>query len=243
VRREAVATGGGADPGDSQRAGLSTRTHKKNMNQTIRIIVADDHSSVRVGVSALLDSVAHMSVVGVASDTLALAELLDTCPCDLIVSDIGMPGIDGESNAILFLRRTLRFMPHVPIVILTMIHQTRTLAGLLHMGAAAIVDKRDAAASLITAIDAAYAGRRFLSKHVREAIGDSVKVQPGAAVLSAREWEVFRLYVEGMTIQQIAGRLARSSKTISTQKRNAMRKLGLETENSLIAYARQIGLT
>jgi two-component system, NarL family, captular synthesis response regulator RcsB len=213
------------------------------MSQPIRIIVADDHSSVREGVSRLLASVAHMSVAGVASDTLSLAELLDTCPCDLIVSDIAMPGIDGESNAILFLRRTLRFMPHVPIVILTMIHQTRTLAGLLHMGASAIVDKRDAAGSLITAIDAAHAGRRFLSKHVREAIGDPAAAQPGAAVLSAREWEVFRLYVEGMTIQQIAERLARSGKTISTQKRNAMRKLGLDSENSLIAYARQIGLT
>ncbi|GAB7527071.1 response regulator transcription factor [Paraburkholderia sp. 2C] len=230
-------------PGMRNERGLSTCTHKKKMNQTIRIIIADDHSSVRLGVGKLLDSVAHMSVVGVASDTLELAELLDTCPCDLIVSDIGMPGIDGESNAILFLRRTLRFMPQVPIVILTMIHQTRTLAGLLHMGAAAIVDKRDAAASLITAIEAAHAGRRYLSKHVREAIGDATKAQPGAAVLSAREWEVFRLYVEGLTIQQIAARLARSGKTISTQKRNAMRKLGLETELSLIAYARQIGLT
>jgi len=160
-------------PGIRSVRGLSTRTHKKNMNQTIRIIVADDHSSVRLGVSKLLESIPHMLVVGVASDTLALAELLDTCPCDLIVSDIGMPGIDGESNAILFLRRTLRFMPQVPIVILTMIHQTRTLAGLLHMGAAGIVDKRDAAASLVTAIEAAHAGRRYLSRHVREALGDA----------------------------------------------------------------------
>jgi two-component system capsular synthesis response regulator RcsB len=213
------------------------------MNQTIRIIVADDHSCVRAGVRCLLDSVPHMSVVGVAHDTLGLAELLDTCPCDLVVSDIGMPGIDGESNAILFLRRTLRAMPHLPVVILTMIHQPRTLAGLLHMGVAAIVDKRDTAASLVAAVDAAYAGRRFLSSHAREAIGDAAAPQPGAAVLSAREWEVFRMYAQGMTIQQIALRLSRSGKTISTQKRNAMRKLGLETENSLIAYARQIGLT
>ncbi|MFC0398234.1 response regulator transcription factor [Paraburkholderia rhizosphaerae] len=213
------------------------------MNQTIRIIVADDHSSIRAGVSRLLDSVAHMSVVGVAADTLALAKLLDTCPCDLVVSDIGMPGIDGESNAILFLRRMLRFVPHVPIVILTMIHQPRTLAGLLHMGVAAIVDKRDATASLVSAIDAAYTGRLFLSKRALEAIGDAAARQPGAAVLSAREWEVFRMYTQGMTIQQIAERLARSGKTISTQKRNAMRKLGLDSESSLIAYARQIGLT
>jgi two-component system capsular synthesis response regulator RcsB len=213
------------------------------MNQKIRIIVADDHSSIRAGVSRLLESVSHLSVVGAAPDTRSLADLLDSRPCDLLVSDIGMPGIDGESNAILFLRRVLRHAPHFPIVILTMIHQPRMLTGLLHMGVAAIVDKRDAAGSLISAIDAASAGRCYLSDRVREVIGDAASPQPGAGVLSAREWEVFRFYVHGMTITQIAERLGRSSKTISTQKRNAMRKLGLDTEVDLIEYARQVGLT
>jgi two-component system, NarL family, captular synthesis response regulator RcsB len=218
--------------------------HKKNnMNQPIRIIVADDHSSVRAGVSRLLETMTYLSVVGEAPDTRALAELLDTHPCDLIVSDVGMPGIDGESNAIVFLRRILRHAPHVPIVILTMIHQPRTLAGLLHMGVAAIVDKRDVAGSLISAVDAAHAGRRYLSERAQAAIGAVADPQPSAGALSAREWEVFRLYAQGMTIQQIAARLVRSNKTISTQKRNAMRKLGLDTEADLIEYARQLGLT
>ena len=90
----------------------------------------------------------------------SLAGLLDACLCDVIVSDIGMPGIGGESNAISSWP-VLRHAPHLPVVALTMISQARTLMGLLHMGVTAIVDKRDAATSLIEAIDAAFAGRRI----------------------------------------------------------------------------------
>ncbi|HVE11326.1 MAG TPA: response regulator transcription factor [Paraburkholderia sp.] len=213
------------------------------MDHTLRIIVADDHSSVRAGVRRLLESVPHWTVAGEASDTRALAELLDTRPCDLIVTDLGMPGIDGESNALVFLRRILRHAPHAPVVVLTMVHQPRTLAGLLRMGVAAIVDKRDVAASLIDAVEAAHAGQRYLSERAQAAVDACADAQPSAGALSAREWEVFKLYAQGMTIQQIAARLARSNKTISTQKRNAMRKLGLDTEGDLIEYARQLGLT
>jgi two-component system, NarL family, captular synthesis response regulator RcsB len=65
---------------------------------------------------------------------------------------------------------------------------------------------------------------------------------PRVGVMSAREWKVFTMYVGGMTIGQIAVSLNRSTKTVSTQKRNAMRKLGLETEADVIDYACQIGL-
>jgi two-component system capsular synthesis response regulator RcsB len=213
------------------------------MENRTRVIVADDHVCVRTGVKFLLEQQASMQVVGEAADTHALADLLDSCPCDVVVSDIGMPGIDGESNVIQFLRRVLLHAPHQPIVVLTMIHQAKMLMGLLQYGVAGIVDKRDAAASLVHAIDAALQGRRYLSHHAQLSIGTAGLAQPRAGVLSAREWEVFRLYVDGMTIGQIAVKLERSAKTISTQKRNAMRKLGLETEADLIDYAYQIGLT
>lgn len=212
------------------------------MENKIRVIVADDHACLRAGVKALLEHTG-MEVVGEAVDTHGLAELLDLCPCDVVVSDIGMPGIDGESNVIQFLRRLLLHSPQQPFVVLTMIHQAKTIMGLLQHGVAAIVDKRDTTGSLVHAIDAALAGQRYLSHHVKLSIGDAGVPQARAGVLSAREWEVFQLYVGGMTIGQIATKLERSAKTISTQKRNAMRKLGLETEAELIDYACQIGLT
>jgi two-component system capsular synthesis response regulator RcsB len=137
----------------------------------------------------------------------------------------------------------LRGRPHPCVVVLTMICHAHMLSGLLHLGVAGIVDKRDTAASLIDAIEAAFAGGVYLSDQARAAIDTSdAPLQPRAGVLSAREWEVFQLYVQGLAVHEIAARLQRSGKTISTQKRSAMRKLGLETENDLIDYARQIGL-
>ncbi|WP_105510916.1 response regulator transcription factor [Paraburkholderia sp. BL21I4N1] len=214
------------------------------MTRKIRVIVADDHDCVRVGVRRLLSAASHIEIVGEAADTYGLAELIDTCACDVVVSDISMPGIDGGSNAVSFLRRLLRGRPHPCIVVLTMICHAHMLSGLLHIGVGAIVDKRDVAAALIDAIEAGMAGRVYLSEQARTAMeAADTPVQLRAGILSAREWEVFQLYVQGLAVHEIAVRLQRSGKTISTQKRSAMRKLGLETEADLIDYARQIGLT
>ncbi len=214
------------------------------MNPTTRVIVADDHCCVRVGVRHLLEGVPHLSILRETTDTQTLAEQVDTNPTDFVVSDIGMPDIDGLNNATPILRRILRYAPHPRVVVLTMICNPPTLSGLLNLGVSAIVDKRDIVDALTEAIDAAVAGRNFLSASVKAVFNEAGAFpQPRAGILSAREWEVLRLYIEGMPVSEIALRFDRSGKTISTQKRSAMRKLGLESDTALIKYAHQIGLT
>uniref|UniRef100_E1T716 Two component transcriptional regulator, LuxR family n=1 Tax=Burkholderia sp. (strain CCGE1003) TaxID=640512 RepID=E1T716_BURSG len=214
------------------------------MANKIRVMVADDHDCVRVGVTRLLRARPDIEVVGQACDTHGLAELLEVCECDVIVTDIGMPGLDGGDNAVSFLRRVLRGHAHPPVVVLTMIGRANMLSGLLRLGVSAIVDKRDTAAALIDAIEAAMAADVYLSEHVRIAMkGTQAVPQLRDGILSAREWEIFQLYARGLAVHEIADRLQRSGKTISTQKRSAMRKLGLNTDDDLIEYARQIGLT
>ncbi|WP_013587076.1 response regulator transcription factor [Paraburkholderia phenoliruptrix] len=213
------------------------------MTEKMRVIVADDHDWIRVGVTRLLQAAPGVEIVGEACDTHGLASLLDNCECDVVISDIGMPGLDGGSNAVSFLRRVLRGRVHPPVVVLTMTSQAHMLSGLLHLGVSAIVDKRDTAAALIDAIQAAMAGDVYLSEQVRIVMKTAeAPPQPRAGVLSAREWEIFQLYAQGFAVHEIAARVQRSGKTISTQKRTAMRKLGLETESDLVDYARQIGL-
>ncbi|MEQ5840894.1 response regulator transcription factor [Paraburkholderia acidicola] len=213
------------------------------MKQHIRVIVADDHSAIRACVRHLLSTVAHMSLVGTASDTASLAELFDTCPCDVIVTDIGMPAVNGENSAVSLLRRILRDPACPPIVVLTMLRHPPVLSGLLVLGVTAIVDKRDTVHELIDAIDAARTRTPYLSERVQIVPeSDDASTQPRIGMLSAREWEVFRFYARGFGVTQIASTLGRSVKTVSTQKRNAMRKLGLETDAELMGYANQIGL-
>jgi two-component system, NarL family, captular synthesis response regulator RcsB len=217
---------------------------KNKMTNHIRIIVADDHPSVCLGITSLLSSVPKFSVVAQASDAQSLAECLDAYSCDVIVSDIGMPGLNGESNAISLLRKVLRQGPRPYVIVLTMINHSQMLTGLLQMGVSAVIDKRDAADSLISAIESIGTGQPYLSRHVIDTVNTTDGFPASrAGVLSRREWEVFQLYAKGMAIHQIAKSLGRSGKTISTQKRSTMRKLGLDTEAQLIEYARQIGLT
>lgn len=213
-------------------------------NPPLRVIVADDHACVRLGVTNLLHASAHAIVVGEAGDTLALATHLDMTDCDVVVSDLYMPGPYGEHSSLAVLRR-LASTPGAPaIVVLTMVSTPQVLTGLLHHGMGVIVDKRDVALDLLPALAAAHARAPFLSNRVRDTIGRAgAACAPCAGAPSAREWQVFQLYAQGMSVRQIAHRLQRSGKTISAQKRSTMRKLGLVTDRDVIDFAVQVGLT
>jgi two-component system, NarL family, captular synthesis response regulator RcsB len=211
---------------------------------SVRVIVADDHECVRVGVTGLLSGASRIAVVAEARDTQTLAEQLDHHPCDVVVSDVWMPGMDGEYSSLAMLRRLKRARRGPAVVVLTMVSSAPVLTGLLQFGLSVIVDKRDVPLSLIPAIEAASRGTPFLSDYARAALQRADGRQsPHAGVPSTREWEVFQLYAQGMPIGEIASRLGRSVKTISTQKRSTMRKLGLKTERELMEFSTQIGLT
>ncbi|KQR79769.1 LuxR family transcriptional regulator [Burkholderia sp. Leaf177] len=213
------------------------------VESNIRIILADDHAVVREGITSWLHRDSRVEVVATAIDTQSLADRIAHVPCDVVISDIAMPGINGESNAIGFLRQFLRQPERPRLIVLTMVAQARMFAGLLELGADGLVDKRDCMDSLNAAVAAVIDGDCFVSHHVETLLKshpDDTPGQPG--VLSPREWDVLQLYAGGKTLAGIAEHLGRSVKTISTQRRNALRKLGVETETQLMNYLRQIGL-
>jgi two-component system capsular synthesis response regulator RcsB len=213
-------------------------------DEPLRVIVADDHACVRLGVANLLHAAAGAVVVAEACDTLTLATQLDMTDCDVIVSDLCMPGLYGEFSSLTMLRRLARAQGAPAVVVLTMMSTPHILTGLLNLGLGVIVDKRDVVSALLPALAAAHARMPFLSERARQVLERAGAVcAPCVGVPSAREWEVFGLYAQGMTVSQIAHRLQRSGKTISAQKRSTMRKLGLLTERDLIEFATQVGLT
>lgn len=210
----------------------------------IRVIFADDHPGMIAGVSHELTSVSTIDLVGTAADSTALMALLAEVPCDVVVSDYAMPaGEYGDGIALFGMIR--RRYPKLSLVVLTMLDNPAVLHTLVSQGVVCIVSKSDAVNHLVPAIHAAHTGGKYYSPTVEKVIQSidwSRRSRNAEGVLSQRESEVVRLYASGLTINEIAERLHRSKKTISTQKASAMEKLSIERDVDLLRYAMENGL-
>jgi two-component system capsular synthesis response regulator RcsB len=210
------------------------------MENHIRVVLADDHPIIRMGIEATLDDISTIKRIGSAADSTQLVALLDNQSCDILVTDFAMPG--GEHGDGLELITFLRHRyPHLRIVVLTSMDKAPLIRSLLTQGVHAVLSKADDMSHLRAALQAVYIGRRYFSP----SIARLMKSLPRSttARLSERESEVIALYVGGESINSIAEKLQRSKQTISTQKTSAMRKLGIETDADLFKYAIELGLT
>jgi len=208
----------------------------------MRVIIADDHPVVRIGLRMLIDSRTTCVVVGEADGPDCLLGLLSTLPCDLLITDFCMPG-DGQIDGLKMLGMVRRHYPELPIILVTMFTNVATLRSAFAEGVAAIVAKGASATELPKAINSVSQGRRFISESLRSELteagtGDS----PPLPCLSAKEHEVVRMLASGMTVSEIAGHFKRSVSTISKQKGMAMQRLGISTDVELFAYARDNGM-
>ncbi len=211
----------------------------------IKVMLADDHPGMVAGVQHALAAVPTIELVGAAANSTELVALLDQNPCDVLVSDYSMPAGDFGDGASLFGLLQRRY-PKLKLVVLTMLDNAAVMHNLVTLGIGGIVSKSDALAHLIPAIHAAHTGGRYYSPSADKVIQGIDLTRRGRSVdgvLSQRESEVVRLYASGLTINEIAERLHRSKKTISTQKAKAMEKLGIEREVDLLRYAMENGLT
>lgn len=209
------------------------------MENRIRVALADDHPVIRLGIENTLDDIPAVERIGSAVDSTQLVALLDAQPCHLLITDYAMPG--GEYGDGLELMGFLRARyPRLGIIVMTGMDQPVLIGGLLACGVDAILSKSDTMAHLSSAVQAVHNKRKYFSPRVAK----MVKSLPStnSSHLSPRELEVIKLYVGGTNINGIAEKLGRSKQTISTQKVNAMRKLGIETDADLFKYAIELGL-
>ena len=208
----------------------------------MRVIIADDHPVVRIGLRMLIDLSGTCVVVGEAEGPDSLLNLLSTTPCDLLITDLSMPG-DLQSDGLKMLGMVRRRYPSVRIILVTMFANVATLRSALTEGVMAIVSKGASAKELPMAIRSVGEGRRFVSDLLRTALAPAgighASTKPS---LSAKEHEVVRMLASGMTVSEIAGYFNRSVSTISKQKNMAMHRLGISTDVDLFAYARDSGM-
>ena len=210
------------------------------MDKPIRVALADDHPVIRLGIEATLDDISTVQRMGSAVDSTELVSLLDTQPCDILVTDYAMPGGQyGDGLELIgFLRERY---PDLGIIIITSMDKAVLIRSLLACGVDGILSKGDDMSHLRGAIQAVYSKRKYYSPRITK----MMKALPttNSSRLSPRELEVIKLFVGGTNINGIAEKLERSKQTISTQKVSAMRKLGIETDADLFKYAFELGLT
>ncbi|PRF22027.1 response regulator [Burkholderia multivorans] len=207
----------------------------------IRIVIADDHPAVVIGARYELSATNTMSVVATAHNSTELMEALATHPCEVLVSDYAMPGTEYGDGVTMFTALLKRF-PGLKIVVMTMMENAVALRALIDLGISCIVSKSDMPNHLTMAIHAAYTNGRYLSPSMDRVLRNAGGVGGKAPELSIREVEVIRLFASGLSVNEIAAKLSRSKKTISTQKSSAMQKLGVERDVDLVRYAIACGL-
>jgi two-component system, NarL family, captular synthesis response regulator RcsB len=214
------------------------------MPNPLRVIVADDHPVILFGAEHALLKFPGLQIVGRARQSTELIKMLQNDACDVLVTDLAMPGGQyGDGLPLIgYLRRNF---PNLPIVVLTMLENAALLQRLRELGVISVVNKSDDLSHIGLAVQHVSRNLEYMSPSVKTAL-DALRMNSGGksdeVMLSRRELEVVRLFVSGMTIKEISEQLNRSIKTISTQKNTAMRKLGIDRDSELFQYAQSNGL-
>ena len=200
-----------------------------------RILVADDHDVVRLGVRAILERHEGWEVVGEAKDGKeAVDRDLATRP-DVVVLDYALPLVNGVEAT----RQIRSRLPVAEVLIFTMHDTDSLIREALEAGARGFLLKSDARQFLVSAVESLAAHKPFFTGKVSEALLETYlsKGCTHEAVLTSREKAVVQLIAEGRTNKQIADLLSISTKTVETYRAMALRKLNLDTTAALIRYA------
>ncbi|MCE4062079.1 response regulator transcription factor [Pandoraea sputorum] len=236
----------------------------------IRVVIADHQPAVVAGLVCELGKHPSLEVLGTARSVAGVIEILTTTPCDVLVTDATLSG-DRHGEGAWLIESLHRTFPDVRILALTATHSPLVIRQMTDLGVASTLCKSrdiDEVAAAIHCLyhgpphtpslpasgatsdaDASHRARQVprlaairtalltpaTSTHARSA-------KSRATLLSQRESQVLRLYVSGMSITAIAARLHRTKQTVSAQKHNAMRKLGIDSDAQLYLFALQTGL-
>ncbi len=209
---------------------------------SIRVVLADDHSLLRAGVRGLIQRLDNVAVVGEAADGQAALELVSSLRPDILMTDIGMPLLDGLALTAV----VTRDHPSTRVIILSM-HTEREYADqALRAGAVGYLIKDSSTDELELAIRAVARGESYLtptvSMHVIAGYSRMAAAEAATDPLSPRQRDTLKLIAEGLPTKSIARRLDISTKTVETHRAQLMERLGIHDVAGLVRYAIRIGL-
>jgi len=210
-----------------------------------RVLLADDHTLIRAGLRLVVEQQPEFTVVGEAADGRQAVALAESLKPDIVVMDIGMPGLNGIEAC----RQIRESLPDTQVVMLSMHSDEGYVLRALKAGARAYLLKDSAEADLARAIRAASEGKSFFSPAVGKVLLEDYmrKLQRTGAedsydLLTPREREILQLVAEGQSSKEIAGLLHLSVYTVETHRARLMQKLNLRGVPELILYAVRKGI-
>lgn len=211
-------------------------------DEIIQIVLVDDHQMLRDGLKILLDGESDLEVVGEASNGEEVLRLLKSKSPDIVVMDLGMPGIGGLEA----IRAIKRQAYTSKVIVLSMHGEQEMITESFNAGADGFVPKSTAHTNLLDAIRKVLDGERYLHPDAAVNLMDNVtqRFEKNMMLkdLSEREVEVFTLSALGYTRSEISDQLSISPKTVDTYRFRAMEKLNLENRVEMIRFAIQAGL-
>lgn len=205
----------------------------------LRIILAEDHRTVREGIKMLINSQNDMEIIGEADDGTEVLEMAEELTPDLVIMDVSMPVLNGLKAT----KRLKRQKPGIKILTFTRHTDDGYLQQLIQAGSDGYVLKQSAPTELIRAIRLVSQGDSYLDPALTEKVMDGYVRQSNAlrgakkVELTDREIEVLRLVAWGYSNKEIAAQLMISVKTVEAHKANSMSKLNIKSRIDIVRYA------
>jgi DNA-binding NarL/FixJ family response regulator len=202
---------------------------------TIKLILADDHTLIREGFKSLLGKNEIFEIAGEAGDANELKELLSTLTPDIILVDITMPGLSGLE----VMGQLKQENPYLKFIILTMHEEREYVLNAIRNGASGYLLKNVERMELENAIKTVYEGGKYFSPSIVNILAESVKEpdSPAQAETTPREKEVLQLVAGGLSTKQIADKLEISIRTVESHRINMLKKFKVSNTAELIKKA------
>ena len=208
----------------------------------VRILIADDHELVRQGIASILRA-AHpeWEIAGQASNGAEAIQMGAALRPDVALLDLSMP----EANGLEATERLAFMVPGIRILVLTVHTAEPVMKQLKRAGARAFLDKNEAPAKLVSAVERIIAGEAFFASESASRPASEVEPHdrvPVQYLLTARELDVLRTLAAGLSNKQVAGKLAMSVRTVESHRANILARLGVDSLGEMVALAVRDGV-
>ena len=198
-----------------------------------KIIVADDHSFIRLGLIQILKDEYPSAVIKEVADGDSLVKEVIDHDWDLVISDLDMPGRSGLEA----LEQIKLSKPGLPVIILSIYTDDLYAVRALKAGASGYLNKNAAPYELVKAIQRVQLGKKYITPEIAEKLLDQKDIFNLHEKLTNREFEIFKMLAQGKTISQVAEKLSLALTTVSTHRSRIMGKLNFSTNSELTRYA------